>query len=227
MESYGFIITRHVNSEKTNKYWNKCVRCIRAFYPLRKIIIIDDNSNQSFIKADFQYSNIEMHLFTMELNSFTMCDISYKTHPDLQLLTAIHMTCAIPILFSPVCIDDKCYVDGGIVTNYPLDNCLREYPNVDEILAFKNKYCDIEKKNITDDSNMFELIISFIGKMVVSLSTESKQTTIKNQIEHLTQYMTIDYITRTLESEQYRKQLFDNGTEGAVNFLLLEKPTHN
>ena len=22
MNSYGFIITRHVNSEKTNKYWN-------------------------------------------------------------------------------------------------------------------------------------------------------------------------------------------------------------
>jgi hypothetical protein len=60
MESYGFIITRHVNSEKTNKYWNKCVRCIRAFYPLRKIIIIDDNSNQNFIKSDFEYSNIEI-----------------------------------------------------------------------------------------------------------------------------------------------------------------------
>jgi hypothetical protein len=60
METYGFIITRHVNSEKTNKYWNKCVRCIRAFYPLRKIIIIDDNSNQNFIKADFKYLNIEI-----------------------------------------------------------------------------------------------------------------------------------------------------------------------
>jgi len=60
MESYGFIITRHVNSEKTNKYWNKCVRCIRTFYPFKKIIIIDDNSNQNFIKADFQYSNIEI-----------------------------------------------------------------------------------------------------------------------------------------------------------------------
>ena len=49
MDSYGFIITRHVNSEKTNKYWNKCVRCIRKFYPLRKIIIIDDNSNYQYI----------------------------------------------------------------------------------------------------------------------------------------------------------------------------------
>ena len=58
MNSYGFIITRHVNSEKTNKYWNKCVRCINTFYPLRKIIIIDDNSNQDFIKADIEYPNI-------------------------------------------------------------------------------------------------------------------------------------------------------------------------
>jgi len=60
MESYGFIITRHINSEKTNKYWNKCVRCIRGFYPLRKIVIIDDNSNIDFVKADFEYSNIEI-----------------------------------------------------------------------------------------------------------------------------------------------------------------------
>jgi len=60
MESYGFIITRHVNSEKTNKYWNKCIRCIRTFYPLRKIIIIDDNSNQNFIKSDCEYTNIEI-----------------------------------------------------------------------------------------------------------------------------------------------------------------------
>lgn len=60
MDSYGFIITRHVNSEKTNKYWNKCVRCIRTFYPQKKIIIIDDNSNPSFIKADLEYSNIQI-----------------------------------------------------------------------------------------------------------------------------------------------------------------------
>jgi len=60
MESYGFIITRHVNSEKTNNYWNRCVRCIRTFYPFKKIIIIDDNSNQNLIKPDLEYSNIEI-----------------------------------------------------------------------------------------------------------------------------------------------------------------------
>ena len=58
MSNYGFIISRHVNSEKTNRYWNQTVKLIRTFYPLRKIVIIDDNSNQDFVKADFDYSNL-------------------------------------------------------------------------------------------------------------------------------------------------------------------------
>jgi hypothetical protein len=58
INSYGFIITRHVNSEKTNNYWNRCVKLIRTFYPNRKIVVIDDNSNQDFVKAEFDYKNV-------------------------------------------------------------------------------------------------------------------------------------------------------------------------
>jgi hypothetical protein len=60
MNSYGFIIIRHVNSEKTNMYWNHSVKLLRTYYPHRKIIIIDDNSIQKFVKADFEYKNIEI-----------------------------------------------------------------------------------------------------------------------------------------------------------------------
>ena len=58
MDNYGFIITRHVNSEKTNKYWNNSVKLIKKFYPLKQIIIIDDNSNYTFVKAEFDYKNV-------------------------------------------------------------------------------------------------------------------------------------------------------------------------
>ena len=58
MSNYGFIITRHVNSEITNRYWNQAVKLIRTYYPLRKIVVIDDNSNQEFIKTDFEYKNL-------------------------------------------------------------------------------------------------------------------------------------------------------------------------
>jgi hypothetical protein len=58
--SYGFIITRHVNSRQTNEYWNHCVKLIRTHYPLRKIIIIDDNSNYKFVKSYHEYKNIKI-----------------------------------------------------------------------------------------------------------------------------------------------------------------------
>ena len=47
----GFVLTRHVNSEKTNKYWNECYSCIRKFYPTNTVIIIDDNSKYEYIQT--------------------------------------------------------------------------------------------------------------------------------------------------------------------------------
>ena len=60
MDIFGFIVTRHVNSELTNKYWNHCVKLLRTLYPYRKIIIIDDNSNYDYVKSEFNYKNLEI-----------------------------------------------------------------------------------------------------------------------------------------------------------------------
>jgi hypothetical protein len=56
--TYGFIITRHVNSEETNKYWNHSVKLIRSLYPNKQIIIIDDNSNKEFLVDEHEYNNL-------------------------------------------------------------------------------------------------------------------------------------------------------------------------
>ena len=58
--SFGFVITRHVNSVKTNKYWNQNVKLLRILYPQKQIIIIDDNSKQEFVKAECLYKNVEV-----------------------------------------------------------------------------------------------------------------------------------------------------------------------
>lgn len=60
MDTFGFIVTRHVNSELTNKYWNHCVKLLRTLYPQRKIIIIDDNSNYDYVKPEFNYKNLQI-----------------------------------------------------------------------------------------------------------------------------------------------------------------------
>jgi len=60
MDLFGFIITRHVNSKKTNNYWNHSIKLLRSFYPYAKIVIIDDNSNYEFVKPEFNYQNVEI-----------------------------------------------------------------------------------------------------------------------------------------------------------------------
>jgi len=60
MDSFGFIITRHVNSEITNKYWNHNIKLLRTLYTLIKIVIIDDNSNYNFVKPEFEYKNLQI-----------------------------------------------------------------------------------------------------------------------------------------------------------------------
>lgn len=60
MEKYGFIITRHVNSEKTNKYWNHNVRLLKQLYGNPNIVIIDDNSNYDFVKSEHDLSTIRI-----------------------------------------------------------------------------------------------------------------------------------------------------------------------
>lgn len=59
VRNFGFIITRHVNSETTNKYWNFCIQSIRRFYPFKKIVVIDDNSDLQHLNAEYEYKNVE------------------------------------------------------------------------------------------------------------------------------------------------------------------------
>ena len=59
-DKFGFIITRHVNSTKTNYYWIEAYTNIRKYYN-NKIIIIDDNSNYEYIKNyDIDLVNCEI-----------------------------------------------------------------------------------------------------------------------------------------------------------------------
>lgn len=46
--------------------------------------------------------------------------ISYKSHPQLDCITALRMTSNLPFLFEVFTYDDYRYIDGGIVDNFPV-----------------------------------------------------------------------------------------------------------
>ena len=166
----------------------------------------------------YKLSKIELHLFSFEINEYKIQDISYLTHPKLSLMTAVQMTCAIPILITPVCFDDKCYIDGGMACNYPLNHCIESGKLPDEILAFKNKYKD-EKAKIQNDSTMIDFLLNFIFKAVFSVNTDRFQNKIKNEVICDATYLSIEILKNALGNVDTRKNLFNQGTETAIRFL--------
>ena len=166
----------------------------------------------------YKLSNIEIHMFSFEINEYKVQDISYITHPNLSLLTAVQMTCGLPVLVTPVCIDDKCYIDGGLACNYPLNYCIESGKIPDEILGFKNKY-SVEKNNINEESTILDFLLSFLFKAVFSISTSHIQPQLKNEIFCDSKYLTIDILRNTLGSIDVRRDLFKNGIECAEFFI--------
>lgn len=49
MKDIGFILSRHVKDVNTDRYWLEACRCIRNIYPEIPIVIIDDNSDYSYV----------------------------------------------------------------------------------------------------------------------------------------------------------------------------------
>ena len=188
----------------------------KCFKPL---LDAKDISMSVTLEDFYKYSNIELHFFTFEINGFKIEDISYLTHPKLALLTAIQMTCSLPILVTPVCIDDKFYIDGGIVCNYPLKYCIDSGKNIDEILGFKNQYDNEKKSHINSESTLLDFIMCFLFKVIYSLNTDYLQPSIKNEFLCKTDKMNIEMLKNSLSNIYIRKHLFNNGTEDAIFFL--------
>ena len=188
----------------------------KCFKPL---LDAKDISMTVTLEEFYKYSKIELHFFTFEINDFKVEDISYLTHPKLPLLTAIQMTCGLPVIVTPVCIDNKCYIDGGIICNYPLNYCVESGKNKNEILGFKNKYEDTNNR-INSDSTLLDFIMSFLYNIIYSFSRGIVQPFITNEVICKTKYITIDYLKSSFSNVEIRENLFTIGQEAASEFLI-------
>jgi predicted acylesterase/phospholipase RssA len=172
------------------------------------------------LKDFYEYSKIELHMFSFEVNTFQIEDVSYLTHPDISLITAIQMSSALPVLVTPVCVEDKCYIDGGITCNYPLKYCIDSGKNIKEILGFKNKYEDYNKNRINSSSSLLDFIMNFLFKIILSISSSSKpQIPITFEVVSNTDFLSISTLKSALYSSEVREKLYINGIETAKLFL--------
>jgi predicted acylesterase/phospholipase RssA len=180
-----------------------------------------DISLEITLKEFYDFSKIEIHLFTVDINNFILTDVSYISHPDLQLLTAVQMSSAVPILISPVCIDNKCYVDGGVMCNYPINQCILRSENKNEIFGIRHNYdYSINDNNIVkDQTNILEYAMNFVSGLITNISLNNKEKTVPNELMYDADLMCLSKFKAALHSKKNRKNLLDSGIKSAEEFL--------
>jgi predicted acylesterase/phospholipase RssA len=190
----------------------------KAFKPL---LDAKDLSINITLKEFYEYSKIELHFYSFEINQFNTEDISHLTHPKLSLIDAVMMSSALPILITPIIIENKCYMDGGVSCNYPLKYCINSGKNEDEILGLCNQYDGQQKNQVDSNSNLLDFILCFFFKMFNNLSSNNINPKIKYEVICNVKYISLNYLTSTVASIEARKELYQKGRDSAKDFILL------
>ena len=177
-------------------------------------------------KELYEFNNIEIHIYSTEMNGDQMSklDISYISHPDMKIIYGLTMSMAFPFIFSPVIEDDKCYIDGGLLNNFPMNDCLENNEEC-EILGFDIKFPGEENK-ITEDSTIINYLIVLLKKMKKEIDVKNTDNQVTNkQVTnvvkcHVNNLHGFKGWIDLLEDENLRIQIIDDGCKMAEEFLL-------
>ena len=134
--------------------------------------------------------------------------ISHETYPNMKFIDALKITSAVPLYYQPIKYNDKTYVDGGCIDNYPI---ILFQDRLEEVIGvyLHGKYKDIKINNIKDYifTVMESLNLSFVSNIVRGW-------------EKVTINLYIDYVLLDFNmSLEEKKKLFDIGYKETLKFF--------
>jgi len=203
---------------------------------LKPLLCAKDLNEHCTLKELYEFNKIDIHIYTTNINTknLTKVDLSHATHPDLSVIKALCMSTSYPLAFKPVCIDDECFIDGGLLNNFPLNDCLaQENCHPDDIMAFKNIWLgtgtyagtgtdtEKEREKITNDSTIIDYMMHLMKKMQLEICTESSQREVKHMVKcNITDLSSFSNWLMAVATEEMRVKLIMNGEEQGKLFLL-------
>lgn len=177
--------------------------------------------NNITLKELYDKNNVEFFMYTTNLNSLELetISLSYKTHPDLKLYKAITMSSALPLMFMPINDNSNCYIDGGLLNNFPLNDCLNLNNNVDEILGIK---IIVNKDNLDYVNNETLLpmyLYNIIIKMYRLINKNKLQSSITNIVNCYIENNSFSRWSDAVVNMSVRQDYINIGEESAKYFL--------
>ena len=187
---------------------------ISYLYEMVKPFMLAYDIPDTFTLLDlYQKTNIELHIFTTQLNTMMLIDLNHITFPSLTLTQAINMTASLPLIFPPVKYDNEYYIDGGILQKCPLQSIQKTSYSNDSILII-----DIGQQRYmySDDSSLLDVIHLIMSSTFQIISTDKYNKTCIHEYPHY-YYIIAEGILSTnvwdkfINDIEYRKQLYETG----------------
>lgn len=151
LHTYGSISFDDICNYFINRSWNKLFSTtfIESIYQIykyggiftyttfRNIFIpilsaipstINITLNTTFLEL-YNITSVDVHFITFKCYTFETIDISYHSHPNLNIIQALYMSCALPGFFRPYIYENDIYIDGGFAMHYPWIECVKNNKN--------------------------------------------------------------------------------------------------
>jgi len=169
------------------------------------------------LKDFYEITKINLCLYTINLNTFELVQISHKTFPEMELIKAVNMTCCLPYIFQPVWHEDSYYIDGGLINNYPIDYAILSENIEDnrEILGITFDTNETDN-NLSKESNIFEYGYYIYKKMV--MRPEAIVNTIPYELIIPCKELNVDEGYKTLVNSESRAKYIEDGENFAKIF---------
>lgn len=120
----------------------------------------------------YEKTSLVFRCFAVDLNTCVLKEFSYKLTPNYSVLLALRASMCIPGYFIPVVDDDKLYVDGGILNNFPIDLLTIEEQHTTLGFTFS------EHPNIERINSLEEYLYQIIACSYLVNGKEIKENTI-------------------------------------------------
>lgn len=168
------------------------------------------------LKELYDYSKIELHIFSVNLNLFKTVDFSYKTHPNLKVIEAIYMSSSLPLIFKPLYYNNECYLDGGLLCFYPLDELLETIETKDNVLGVRIRDQHITNYNEKEKDNLLTFLVKIINKTIKQHISNKKK--IENEVMIPCKISNSDDLKNLMCDPEHRSQCLIEGEKYAKLF---------
>jgi NTE family protein len=179
-------------------------------YVLEQMFKIKDiDCDITFLEL-YKKTNIELFLTTVCVNDKKLCYLSYKSHPDLKIITGLRMTSCIPFWFSPISYQNKFYIDGGMMNNYPINMFRKNKINV--IGAYLNEEREILNGIGNIEEYLFAALDCIFEGISLTLTEKYEEQTIKLNLP------AVSLLNLNID-ENLKNKIFECGYNQTLEFI--------